>query len=82
MQDHTLAVPYKIDPFFAIILPIINAFDSEWIAKRFDRLLESHTMVAQISRGLSIAPFKRIIIHIVRVTADFVEDRRRVAVTI
>jgi hypothetical protein len=76
MQDNTLANSDSIDMFFAVVFPLVDAFDRERIPERFDRLLEGHAVVTQIGCGLSVTPFKRFIIHMVRGASNFFQESR------
>jgi len=62
MEDHASAHAEQIDLFFAIVCAVINPFDCEGIAKRFDCLIESDAMIAPIGGNLVIIPFECIIV--------------------
>jgi hypothetical protein len=63
VEDHALAHPYQVDPFLTVILAIIDLFDREAIAERFDCILEGDAMVAPVGGSLRRTPSKLVILH-------------------
>ena len=70
MQEHPLAHAQQVDPFLAVILVIIEPFDSKTIAKRVDRFIEGNAMVAPVGASLGIVPFERLVLHNVLITSS------------
>src|SRR5262249_43180081 len=63
MQEHPLAHAQQHDPVFAVILAIIESFDSKTLAQRVDRFIEGNAMVAPVGASLGIVPFERRVLH-------------------
>jgi hypothetical protein len=63
VEDYALAHAQQVDPFLTVTFAIIDPFDSEAIAERFDRVLEGDAMVAPVGGSLRGTPSKFVILH-------------------
>jgi hypothetical protein len=70
MDDYVVTHTKQINAFFPIVFAVIDPFNGEMIAERFNRLTEGYAMLAPIPGRLVVIPFE--LYHRILITSSSV----------